>query len=370
MAPLRELIEYLESWAPPSWAMEYDNVGLQLGDPDQGVHRVLVALDLTEEVVAEAEAWSADLILTHHPPLFHPLRRCTSQEPLGRMLMRLVRSGRAVYSAHTNLDVAPGGVNDALAARLGLQNVRVLDPLPNMLRKLVVFVPVTHVDLLRRAMADAGAGRIGAYEECAFEVRGTGLFRPLQEARPHLGEVGRLGRVEEVRLEMQVPAWRLGAVLQALRAAHPYEEPVWDVYPLEKPVAEAGMGRIGELPHPMPADAFLAYVVERLHVQALRYGVGPQERIHRVAVCGGSGSSLWTVAARQGADALITADVRYHTFQEASAALWLLDAGHYETEVPVLEVLAERLRRAFPKLACRVARAENPVLYISRERVG
>ncbi|MCS7154886.1 MAG: Nif3-like dinuclear metal center hexameric protein [Bacteroidota bacterium] len=366
MPKLGDLIAHLEAWAPPNWAWERDNTGLQLGDPEQPVRRVLIALDLTEAVVAQAASWPAELILTHHPPLYRPLRRCTTQDALGRMLLHLARIGCAVYSIHTNLDVAPGGVNDVLAERLGLRRVRVLEPMRGQLRKLVTFVPITHVELVRRALAEAGAGRIGSYAECAFEVRGTGSFRPLAGARPYLGEAGRLERVEEVRLEMEVPSWRLAAALEALRAVHPYEEPVWDVYVLERATSGVGMGRIGELSAPLAPGDFLEYVAERLAVRALRYAAGPQERISRVAVCGGAGADLWWVAAQQGADALVTADVRYHAFQEASGALWLLDAGHYETEAPILQVLAERLQRAFPDLECQVGQCTSPIsTYVS-----
>jgi dinuclear metal center YbgI/SA1388 family protein len=367
MPRVRDLATVLEAWAPPGSKLDFDRVGLQVGDPEAEIDRVLVALDLTPAVLAEAESWGAGLVVTHHPLLFRPLERLVPTDLTGALAYGLARAGIAYYAAHTNLDTAPGGVSFALAERLGLEGVRFLAPTEGALRKLVTFVPESLAEAVRAALADAGAGRIGEYEACAFEGRGTGHFRPGLEATPFTGEPGRMERAEEVRLEVEVPRWDLPRALAALRQAHPYEEVAYDLYPVEQAHTRTGLGALGTLAEAEPLSAFLARVAGRLHAEALRYVGDPKAEVRRVAVCGGSGSSLIGAALRAGADAYVTADITYHTFFQpldpsGAPRLALIDAGHYESEWVAEELLAEALAEAFPELEVRRAMdPTNPV---------
>ncbi|MFQ5572491.1 MAG: YqfO family protein, partial [Rhodothermales bacterium] len=265
-------------------------------------------------------------------------------------------SGIALYSIHTNLDAAPGGVSSALAAQLGLENVRFLEPLGESLFKLATFIPIDHFDQVREALATAGAGRIGNYEACAFATPGRGFFRPGEAADPFIGEAGGgLESAEEMKLEVEVARWDLNRVVRALQEAHPYEEVAYDVYPVEQPYSQAGMGAIGTLASPMPLFAFLQHVTERLRAGSLRYVGKPEASVETVAVCGGSGSSLTQHALRAGADAYVTADVTYHRFFDVLDAdgrprMALIDAGHYETEAVTEGLIQSWLSQRFPSV--------------------
>ncbi len=350
---VRQIAEALEAWAPPGSAQSYDNVGLQVGDPERPVRRALLALDLTPAVLEEARTLEAELIITHHPLLFRPLRRLTPDSLVSSLALRLAASGIALYSIHTNLDAAPGGVSFALAAHLGLKDVQFLAKMEQALYKLVTFVPASHFEQVREALAEAGAGRIGNYEACAFATRGTGYFRPGDMARPFIGEPGKLESAEELRLEAEVARWDLPRVLAAMRAAHPYEEVAYDVYPVEQPYTRAGLGAIGRLEKPEPLRDFLQRVAERLQTDSLRYVGDPDAPVETVAVCGGAGADLIGRALAAGANAYVTADLTYHRFFEVLGndgrpRMALIDAGHYETEALTETLLATWLRQRFP----------------------
>ncbi|AEN73710.1 NGG1p interacting factor 3 protein, NIF3 [Rhodothermus marinus SG0.5JP17-172] len=350
---VREIAAALEAWAPPGSAQSYDNVGLQVGDPEQPVRRALLALDLTPAVLEEARALEAELIITHHPLLFRPLRQLTPDGLVSSLALRLAASGIALYSIHTNLDAAPGGVSFALAEHLGLKDVQFLAKMEQALYKLVTFVPASHFEQVREALAEAGAGRIGNYEACAFATRGTGYFRPGDMARPFIGEPGKLESAEELRLEVEVARWDLPRVLAAMRAAHPYEEVAYDVYPVEQPYTRAGLGAIGRLEKPEPLRDFLQRVAERLQTDSLRYVGDPDASVETVAVCGGAGADLIGRALSAGADAYVTADLTYHRFFEVldndgRPRMALIDAGHYETEALTEALLATWLQQRFP----------------------
>jgi dinuclear metal center YbgI/SA1388 family protein len=352
----------LEAWAPPASKLDYDNVGLQVGDARREVGSVLVALDLTPAVVEEAREAGAGLVVTHHPLLFRPLKRLTADDPASALALRLAEGGIAYYAIHTNLDAAPGGVSFALAERLGLEEVRFLEASEKALVKLVTFAPAAHAEAVRRALSEAGAGRIGDYEACAFTLRGTGHFRPGSGARPFIGEAGGAEEaVEEVRIEAEVMRWDLGRVVRALKTAHPYEEVAYDVYPVEQPASRVGFGAVGTLPEATTLETFLAVVAERLDAAALRYSGDPVMPVKTVAVCGGAGASLIGRAAEAGADAFVTADVTYHRFFEpldtgGRPRMALVDAGHYETEALTEGLLVDWLGRRFPDLAVQKTR--------------
>ena len=368
MPSIRDIARALEAWAAPASAQSYDNVGLQVGDAGRPVERALIALDLTADVAAEAERRGATLVVTHHPLIFRPLKSVTSGGGPGGLAFRLAEKGIALYSAHTNLDAAHGGVSFALARQLGLQDVRFLRPMEEALYKLATFVPQAHFEDVREALAGAGAGRIGDYEACAFAQAGTGFFRPTEAASPFTGtQAGELERADEIKIEVEVARWELGRVVAALKAAHPYEEVAYDVYPVHGPSTRHGMGAVGRLERPMPLADFLAQVAERLEASSLRYAGDPGADVQAVAVCGGAGSGLIPDALRAGADAYVTADVTYHTFfdvldGDGRPRMALVDAGHYETERVTEALLQSWLAERFDAVEwLRTERRTSPV---------
>jgi dinuclear metal center YbgI/SA1388 family protein len=343
---IADLIQSFEEWAP-RWAVwEKDNVGLQVGSAQGRATKVLVTLDVTQATVAEAVARRAELIVSHHPLLFRPLSSVTSRDTVGELVLQLARRGISLFSAHTNMDFAQHGVSATLAENLGLQRIRFLAPLRNSLAKIVVFVPEAHAARVMQAMAQAGAGRIGEYSSCSFASTGRGSFFGSAESNPSIGKRGALESVDETRLEMVAPRAIVPAVVGALKAAHPYEEVAYDVYYIENPNPNFGMGALGELSKPQTLAKFLKDIKRLLGCGALRFTGNPAEKIRTVAVCGGAGSDLLSDAIAARADVFVTADVRYHTFVQASGQIALVDAGHWETEHVILERMAERIRDA------------------------
>ncbi len=340
MVRVAQIAEAVEQIAPLPLAEEWDNCGLQVGDPGARVSRVLVGLTPLPEVFEEAEDKDADFLLVHHPLIFDPLEAIVTSAHPGGLLARAICNGLAVYAAHTSYDAAPAGVSVALAGALGLRGpLRVLSP-RGALRKLVVFVPEENVDAVAKALAGAGAGVIGDYTECTFRMRGTGTFRGGDEATPYLGEKGRLERVEEVRIETVVPAHAVGRAVDAATSAHPYEEVALDVYPVDGFPEGCGYGRVGTLPGRLTAEELREHVSGSLGFPS-RLLADPGRRIETVAVLGGSGGSFVPEAAASGAHAYVTGDVDYHDALLAeSLGLTVIDAGHAATELPSLEPLA------------------------------
>lgn len=339
------IIEAIERLAPKYLAESWDNIGLLLGSPAQRVSKIMVTLDVTQAVVDQAVQDGVDLIITHHPVIFKPVTRIRTDLPQGQLLSSLLKADIAVYTAHTNLDSAAGGVNDILAAKLGLQQSEPLAvSYTEKMYKLVVFVPKTHVEDVRRAMVETGAGHIGNYSHCTFSSDGIGSFLPLDGAQPFIGECGTVHYGDEIRLETIVPDKISRRVIKAMIKAHPYEEVAYDMIQLANPGHALGLGRIGQLAVAMPLIDFIHQVkmaVGREYVSV----AGPQDKIvKKVAVCGGSGAGFIHKAAFAGADVLITGDVKYHEAQEAFAAgITVIDAGHFATEQPVVPFLAEYL---------------------------
>jgi dinuclear metal center YbgI/SA1388 family protein len=353
---ISDIVNELEAWAPADSAQDYDNVGLQVGDPTRSVERVLVALDMTPQVLEEAVSTGCELIVTHHPLLFRPLKRLTTDTLESSMALGLAEQGIALFSIHTNLDVARDGVSFGLAGQLGLKNIEFLSGLTGMLNKLVVFVPETHAESVRAAMAAAGAGTIGAYRGCSFSSVGTGHFTPTERADPFTDSVsGREDSVAEIRLEVEVTRWQQGRVLEAMHTAHPYEEVAHDLIPVKQKYKDAGLGAIGDLDFPMTLSGFLDTTCRVLENRAIRFAGDLTQMVQRVAVCGGSGSEFVPEALSAGADVYLTADVSYHRFfdildNKGTSRMALVDAGHYETERIAEELLVNFLRSRFEDL--------------------
>lgn len=355
MPRLRDVIAVLDEWFDPSWAEPWDAVGLVCGDPDQQVRRIALAIDAVPQTVAEAAEGGADLLFTHHPLLLTGVHGVPADDPKGALIHRMVRRGMAHFVAHTNADVAAPGVSDALADRLGLVDARPLDPQPDEpLDKLVVFVPLADAETVLDALAAAGAGRLGDYERCAWSTEGTGTFRPLPGAHPAIGTVGAVEQVPEARVEMVLPSRLRGQVVAALRAAHPYEEPAFDLFAQAAVPGRRGLGRVGELPEAVSLQRFVQLVAAVLPatVWGVRAAGDPDAVIRTVAAGGGSCGSLAGQARAVGADVLLTADLKHHHVVEAvtergPGSMALVDAAHWATEAPWLDATAAALRDRF-----------------------
>ncbi|MGH8961573.1 MAG: Nif3-like dinuclear metal center hexameric protein [Jatrophihabitantaceae bacterium] len=355
MPRLADLISVLDGWFDPRWAEPWDAVGLVCGDPAEPVERVLLAVDSVPATVDEAISTRSQLLLTHHPLLLTGVHGVPAGDPKGALIHRLIRAGAAHFVAHTNADVADPGVSDALAERIGLHKLRPLDAQPaEPLAKLVVFVPQADAPALIDALAAAGAGAIGDYERCAWTGEGLGTFRPLDGADPAIGAVGRIEQVAETRVEMVVPAARRVEIVAALRAAHPYEEPAFDLLAQLPMPTTRGTGRVGVLPAPSTLREFTAHVAAVLPrtVWGVRAAGDPARAVQTVAVCGGSGGSYAEQARRAGADVYLTADLKHHGVVEAvtergAGAMALVDVAHWATEAPWLDAVAARLRERF-----------------------
>ncbi len=347
-----DIIKWMEELAPLSLAEEWDNPGLLVGDSQADVKRVLVALDATRGVIEEAVEKKADLIVTHHPILFRAVKRITKDSDIGKKLYLLIQNGIGVYSAHTNLDIAYGGTNDMLAELLGLNNVLLLDKTEGQrLKKLAVFVPVSHADVVREALLRAGCGRAGNYADCTFSQRGEGTFTPLAGAMPFTGETGKLSKVEEMKIETVIREELLLPALEAVKAAHPYEDPAFDVYTKEEEGEAYGIGRIGELDEETSFEAFARQVKEALGLRNIRIVGDLRQRVKKIALCTGSGIEYMEKAKAMGADVYITADIKFHDAQRAlDLGIALIDATHYASEVLIVPVLCRYLEKKLAAL--------------------
>lgn len=365
-APLQDILNLLESRYPSAWAVTGDRVGLEVGHPQQQVEAILVALEATPAVVAEAGQRGAQLLLTHHPFLYQPLPDVREDRPGGRLLASILRAGLAMVSCHTNLDIAPGGLNDYLAQRLELTAVEVLSPTTrDPWYKLVVFVPAGYEDGVRLALGDAGLGTIGRYSHCSFASPGQGTFRPLPGAQPFQGAVGQLSRAEEFRLEILAPESRLPAALARLKETHPYEEVAYDLYPLRHPGTPLGLGRIGVWPEPRPFSRVIAAVKEIFGVDTVQIWGDPPPEVQRLALCSGSGGDLLADALNQGAHIYLTGEVRHHQIPLGPPEGFAVVAvGHFASEAVFMEPWARQLRELFQEaplsLEVMVAATQTP----------
>ncbi len=357
---LADVVEAMALLYPPRTAASWDAVGLVCGDPDEEVARILFAVDPTAAVVDEALEWGAQLVVTHHPLLLRGVHGVAATSAKGRLVHRLIRGGCALLVAHTNADVASPGVSDALARTLGLRDLTPLVPQAAVaLDKVVVLVPDAGAPAMVDALAAAGAGAVGAYERCAFTSTGTGTYLPVEGARPSVGTVGEVAVVDETRIEMVLPRDRREAVVRAMRAAHPYEEPAFDVLELvDDPSTAVGLGRVGDLVAAVTLERFAQHVASVLPttVQGVRVAGDPAATVRRVAVCGGAGDDLFDTVRASGADAYVTADLRHHPAGEArehagGGPPYLVDVAHWASEWPWLAGGASRLHSALAAAA-------------------
>ncbi|GAE89092.1 Nif3-like dinuclear metal center hexameric protein [Acetivibrio straminisolvens] len=348
----REIIKYMEELAPKSLAEDYDNVGLLVGNRESLIERILVCLDVNSKTVDEAISKKADLIISHHPVIFKGIKRINEDDPKGSIIYRLIKNDIGVYSAHTNLDVAHGGVNNYLSSLLGLTDISNLkDYKAEKLYKIVVFVPHDNVDAVRDAMSRVGAGWIGNYSDCSFMTAGTGTFRPLEGTNPYIGATGNLEKVDEYRLETVVSQKDLKKAIEAMIKVHPYEEVAYDIYPLEINGKQYGMGNVGVLESPKSLEEFIAVVKEKLNVKNVRVIGGIGKKIGKVAVFCGSFDREVMEAAKSKADVLVTGDVKYHDAMDMlEMGMCVIDAGHFNTERIIADRLVELIKENFPQV--------------------
>ena len=361
---IKDIVRDLEKLAPPSLQEPYDNAGLLTGDAGWECRGILCSLDATEEVVLEAVQRGCNLVVAHHPIIFGGLKKINGKNYVERAVIAAIKNDIALYAIHTNLDNVVNGVNGRIADRLVLGNRTLLLPKENTLRKLITFCPASHADPVRNALFAAGAGAIGNYSECSFNTAGTGTFRGGEGTSPFVGTPGLRHQEAETRIEVIFPAWLQSALLAALRLAHPYEEVAYDIVPLQNPFDQVGSGLMGEMPAPVSEADFLARLKTAFGVPVVRHTALTGRPVKKVALCGGAGSFLISRALAAGADAFVTADLKYHEFFDAENRMLLADIGHYESEQFTIDLLQEFLEQKFPTFAVlKTGVNTNPVRY-------
>ncbi len=357
---------FLESWAPLSLQESYDNAGLITGNPGWECTGILCSLDATEEVIKEAKAKGCNLVVAHHPIIFGGLKKINGKNYVEQTIIRAIKDDIAIYAIHTNLDNVLSGVNGRIADKLGLVQQTTLSEKDQTLKKLYTFVPLDHAENVRNALFEAGGGQIGNYSECSFSAEGKGTFKAGEGADPFVGELHQRHTENEIRLELVFPAYLQSVLINALRLAHPYEEVAFDVVALSNTHPAIGSGVIGELPEPLEEQEFLRKVKSVFGVPVIRHTAFSGQAVKRVAVCGGAGSFLISKALAKGADAYLTADMKYHEFFDANGRLLIADIGHYESEQFTIGLLEEVLAKKFPTFAVLKTEVEtNPVRYFS-----
>lgn len=329
---VKDLVAELDAFAPPSLQESYDNAGLNVGFPEAEICGVLLCVDVVLEVVDEAIAKGCNMIVSHHPLIFPNIKKITGRSDVEKSIIKALQNNISIYCGHTNFDKAKNGVSMKMCEKLGLKNCTVIDPEKHILKKISVYVPVAQVDDVRRAMFSAGAGTIGAYDECSFNVEGCGTFRAGETCNPYVGKIGESHAENEVKVEVICPAYNVSRVVSAMLKVHPYEEPAFDIFSLENKWAQVGLGAIGELESEISEEDLLETVKLKFNVGNIRHSALSGRKVRRIAVCGGSGASYIRDVIDCGADAYITADVKYHDWFLAAGKVLLMDIGHYESE--------------------------------------
>jgi dinuclear metal center YbgI/SA1388 family protein len=362
---LNKITNELESIAPIQLQESYDNSGLLIGRPNSEIYAVLITLDVTEEILQEAISKKCNLIIAHHPLIFNGLKSLTGRNSVERIVEKAIKKDIAIYAIHTNLDNVENGVNGILCQKLGLINTKILSEKKGILRKLVTFCPIDFAEKVRKSIFEAGAGKIGNYDNCSFNTSGEGTFRGSDETNPFVGEKGKVHFENEIRIETIYPVYQEKAVLSALCEAHPYEEVAYDIYPLANDFNLVGAGMIGELETSLDEDEFLHHVKEVTGSACIRHSALTGNKIKKVAVCGGSGSFLISRALNQYADIFITGDIKYHDFFNGEGKMLIADVGHYESEQFAKELIYSILIKKFPTFAVQISEINtNSVNYL------
>ena len=361
---IKEVISLLENIAPVQLQESYDNAGLLTGSNEWECKGILISLDTTEDIVKESVEKKCNLIVAHHPIIFGGLKKITGKNYVERTVIAAIKNDVAIYAIHTNLDNVIQGVNGRMADQLGLINRQILSPKKDLLKKLVVLVPVLHAEIVRTAVFNAGAGHIGNYSECSFNNAGEGTYTAGEDTSPFIGDKGKQHTENEIKIEVVFQSWLEAAILKAMLKAHPYEEVAYDIISLSNNLSTTGSGLIGELPAEMEEKAFLTQIKNAFNLQAIKHTSLKEKPVKKIALCGGAGSFLIKIAIAAGADIYITSDVKYHEFFDAENRLVIADIGHYESEQYSINLLFDILKEKYPTFA--VLKTEintNPVHY-------
>ena len=360
---IQDILDVLEAWAPRAYAEDFDNTGLLVGDAHQECTGALITLDTLPETISEAQAQGCNLIISFHPIIFKGLKRLTGANYVEQTVMEAIRNNFCIYALHTALDNHWEGVSYGIAQRLQLEHPKILVPQNNTLKKLTTYVPQSQAADLLEALYQAGAGQIGAYDRCSFSAQGVGSFRGNDTTSPQIGQAGQEEQVAETQLQLVYKKHREGAVLKALFNQHPYEEVAYEITAIDNPNQTIGMGMIGTLQKPMGPKEFLSWVQKQMKTGPIRHSALPKKNIQKVAVLGGSGSFAIAQAKGQGADAYLTADLKYHDFFQGNDHFLLADIGHYESEQFTKNLILDFLNKKIPNFAFALARSTNPVNY-------
>lgn len=366
MIKVRDISKLIEEIAPLSLQDSYDNAGLLIGSPDADVTGALICLDVTEEIVNEAINKNLNLIISHHPLIFKGIKSLNGKTDQERAIMKAVKNDIAVYAAHTNLDnVLEGGVNKILADKIGLGKQKVLRPKSDTFIKLVTFAPTFHIQKIRDALFEAGAGVIGNYDSCSFSSQGTGSFKANDDAHPFVGNLNEIHYENEIRLELILPNYLKNKVVRKLLEVHPYEEPAFDLIPLSNDWNSVGAGLVGELEKDMDISEFLTSLKHILKSDCLKVTAFTKNNVRKIALCGGSGSFLLKDAIAANADVFISADFKYHDYFDAENKIIIVDAGHFETEQFTKDIFKEIITKKLPKFAVQISEINtNPIKYL------
>lgn len=361
---IASIISFLETVAHPSLQEGYDNTGLVTGNAAWECTGIICSLDATENVVDEAIARGCNLIVAHHPIIFSGLKKINGKNYVERTVIRAIKNDIAIYAIHTNLDNVLHGVSGKMAAMLGLQNTTIMAAKENTLKKLFTFVPADKAAQVRQAIFDAGGGTISKYSECSFNTEGTGTFKAGEGTNAYVGNTGEHHTEKEIKIEIVFAAYLQAEIIRAMKSAHPYEEVAYDIIDIKNPHPQTGAGVLGELAAPMEQNNFLQHVSGVFGLQVIRHTAVTNKLIKKVAVCGGAGSFLIFKALQAGADAYITADMKYHEFFDAEGRMLVADIGHYESEQFTINLLQELIVQKFPTFAVLKTEVEtNPVKY-------
>lgn len=362
---IKEIVSALDRFAPLPLQDGFDNAGLQIGLTEAEATGALLCLDVTEAVLDEAIALGCNLVISHHPLIFKGYKSITGKDYVERCILKAIRNDMVLYAAHTNLDNAKGGVNYKIAEKIGLKHLQVLEPKRNSLLKLVTFVPTEQAERVRKALFAAGCGNIGGYDSCSYNLKGEGTFRAGENTHPFCGSIGELHREEEVRIETILPSYKKGEVVRALLSAHPYEEPAFDLYPLENEWIQAGAGIVGELETPETELEFLKRIKKIFEVECVKHNRLTGREIQKVALCGGAGAFLIPQAICSGADIFITGEIKYHDYFGHEDEILLAEIGHYESEQYTKEIFYSIIRDLFPNFALHLSKINtNPIKYL------
>lgn len=363
---IKDIIQFLESIAPLSYQESYDNAGLLIGNSDGECTGILTSLDVTEKVVEEAIKKNCNLIVAHHPLIFKGLKKLNGKNYVERTVIAAIKNDIAIYAIHTNLDNVIEGVSYKIAEKLQLQNCKVLLPKEDSLEKLVTFVPIKKAEEVRNALLNAGAGSIGNYDECSFNINGTGTFRAKEGSDPYVGKIGERHLENETRIEVLFPSFLEQKIINALSQSHPYEEVAYYLQPLKNTLDTVGSGLIGQLPDPVSEKELLTILKSAFNLTVIKHTSFLNKPVSKIALCGGAGIFLLPKAITAEADVFITGDVKYHEFFDAEGKIFLADIGHYESEQFTIELLTEFLQKKFSNFA--VLKTEintNPVNYFT-----